>query len=259
MDPFIEGQRWSDFHHGIIEEIRTGLTSQVRPRYVVEVGRHVYVEYQPDGNSHRIEPDAMLLETERGQAPSRGGVATATAIAIEPVMLTALIPEEERIAFLTVRERETREVVTIIEVLSPVNKRSGGRERRKYLRKREAALRSAAHLIELDLLRGGRRLPMREPLPPGDYYAFVSREWRRPLVEVYAWPLSHPLPPIPVPLAEGDRDAVLDLQAIFTTVYDRAGYDYSLDYRRPVEPPLSEAEAAWVSQVVGAARPSDAS
>jgi Protein of unknown function (DUF4058) len=50
---------------------------------------------------------------------------------------------------------------------------------------------------------------------------------------------------------DGDNDAWLDLQAIFTTVYDRAGYDYSLDYRRPVEPPLSDAEAAWVSQWVG--------
>jgi len=170
----------------------------------------------------------------------------AAAVGLEPVLLTAPIPEERRGAFFTVREREAREVVTTIEVLSPVNNRSASRGRRKYLRKREAVLQSASDLIELDLLRGGRRLPMREPLPPGDYYAFVSREWQRPQVEVYAWPLSHALPSVPVPLTGGDADVTLDLQAIFTTVYDRAGYDYSLDYRRPVEPSLSDPEAGWV-------------
>lgn len=248
MDPFIEGQRWSDFHHGFIEDLRSALTPQVRPRYVVEVEVHVYVEYEPGGEVAVIQPDAFLLEAQRREVPSGGGVATATAVAIEPALLTAPIPEERRVAFLTVRERETREVVTVIEVLSSFNKRSGGRGRRKYLRKREAVLQSAAHLIELDLLRGGRRLPMVEPLPAGDYYAFVSREWRRPQVEVYAWLLPHPLPALPVPLAADDPDVTLDLQAIFNTVYDRAGYDYSLDYRRAVEPPRSEPVAAWVQE-----------
>ena len=166
-----------------------------------------------------------------------------------------LIPEQRRIAFLTLRERETREVVTVIEVLSPLNKRSGSRGQRQYLRKREAVLQSVAHLIELDLLRGGQRPPMFEPLPPGDYYASVSRERLRPKVEVYAWPLPHPLPPIPVPLAENDRDVTLDLQAVFNTVYDRVGYDYSLDYRRSVEPPLSEPDAAWVRELLVAWSP----
>ena len=46
----------------------------------------------------------------------------------------------------------------------------------------------------------------------------------------------------------------LDLQAVFTTAYDRAGYDYSLDYRRPVEPPLSDADTAWAQQVLADAK-----
>jgi hypothetical protein len=44
---------------------------------------------------------------------------------------------------------------------------------------------------------------------------------------------------------------VLDLQAIFTTVYDRAGYDYSLDYRHTLMPPLSEADQVWAQQLLG--------
>jgi hypothetical protein len=62
--------------------------------------------------------------------------------------------------------------------------------------------------------------------------------------------LTDRLPIIPVPLAEGEPDAALDLQAAFTTTYDRAGYDYALNYRRAVAPPLDSANALWVSSLV---------
>jgi hypothetical protein len=162
--------------------------------------------------------------------------------------LPALV--EQRQAYLTLLYRETREVVTVIELLSPTNKGPDGRG--QYLEKREKVLRSPAHLVELDLLRGGARLPTVESLPPGDYYAFVSRAAQRPEVAVYAWPLPHPLPAIPIPLAGEDQDVLLNLQTAFATVYDRAAYAYSLDYHRPAEPPLSEREAAWARELVEA-------
>ena len=132
----------------------------------------------------------------------------------------------------------------MIEVLSPWNKTPGDGQT-EYLVKRANVLRTPAHLVELDLLRGGQRLPTREPLKPADYYAFVCRKERLPQVDVYAWTLQQPLPPIPIPLAGSDPDVILDLQAAFTTTYDRAGYDYSLNYSRAVEPPLAPAVADW--------------
>ncbi|MCS6858695.1 MAG: DUF4058 family protein [Abditibacteriales bacterium] len=252
MDPFIESQRWEDFHHALSEVIREWLIPHVRPRYVVLVEERVYVERQTDGHRGLIIPDVTVLERE-GQEMLSQGAAAATAVAVAPVILTLPMPERKREAFLTIRERETMEVVTVIEVLSPDNKRPGAEGRREYLRKRETVLESEAHLIELDLLRGGERLPTVEPLPAADYYAFVSRAPRRPKVAVYPWTLRQALPTIPVPLAEGDPEVGLDLQSVFNTVYDRAGYDYSLDYRRPLEPPLREADIAWVKQVLGAA------
>jgi hypothetical protein len=68
-------------------------------------------------------------------------------------------------------------------------------------------------------------------------------------VEVYAWVLQQPLPRIPIPLIEGEPDATVDLQAVFATVYDRAGYDYSLD-QRALDPPLTEEDAAWVQSLL---------
>lgn len=245
MDPFIESQAWETFHHEFIAVLLESLTPRVRPRYVVRVDERVYVEHEPGERLHFIRPDVTVLEHEGREAPFEGAAGAATAVAAIPVVLTLPIPERRREAFLTIRERKTMEVVTIIEVLSPGNKRPGSDGRREYLSKREAVLQSLTHLVELDLLRGGERLPTIEPLPPADYYAFVCRGQRRPKTEVYPWSLRHPLPSIPVPLSGDDPDVVLGMQAIFNLVYDRAGYDYSLDYHRPVEPPLSGADATW--------------
>jgi len=254
MDPFIEGQVWEDFHTDVIAGIRGALILSVRPRYVVRIEQRVYLEHVPEERADFIGPDVMALE--RPQAPSpptEGAGGTATLVAVTPVVLSVPMPERRREAYLTVRERESMEVITVIEVLSPSNKRSGSDGRQEYLSKREAVLLSGTHLVELDLLRGGKRLPTNEPLPPGDYYAIVSRAARRPRVDVYAWPLRHPLPTIPVPLTGNDPAVPLDLQAVFNTVYDRAGYDYSLDYRGAVEPALSEADTAWAQQVLAEA------
>src|SRR5262249_7709995 len=116
---------------------------------------------------------------------------------------------------------------------------------------REEVLLSATHLVELDLLRGGERLPTLEALPPGDYYAFVCRGQRRFQAEGYARPMRRPLPPVPAPLSGAHPDVAFALQVMFPTVYDRAGYDYSLDYRRALMPPLSEADLVWAQQLLG--------
>lgn len=248
MDPFIESQAWETFHHALIAALLESLTPRVRPRYVVRVDERVYVEHEPSGHSDIFRPDVSVLESQGREAATGDWPAAAASAAAEAVVLTLPMPERVREAFLTVRSRETLEVITIIEVLSPGNKRPGSDGRREYLSKREAVLQSATNLVELDLLRRGERLPTLETLPRADYYTFVCRGTRRPRVEVYRWSLRERLLTIPVPLAGDDPDVAIDLQSVVDTVYDRAGYDYSLDYRRPPEPPLSESDAAWARQ-----------
>jgi hypothetical protein len=159
------------------------------------------------------------------------------------------MPIERQETYLVIRDRETMKVVTVIEVLSPSNKRRNGTGRHEYLTKREEILCSPTHLVELDLLRGGLRLPVVGSLPPGDFYAIISRVKRRPRCEVYAWTLRDRLPAIPVPLKPGDADAVVLLQEVFDTVYQRARYDLSVKYDASLDPPLSEAERQWVTQL----------
>jgi hypothetical protein len=129
--------------------------------------------------------------------------------------------------------------VTGIEVLSPSNKRYGTKGWRLYYRKRLAFLSGYANLVELDLLRQGRRMPMSSPWPDSTYYWLVCRKKQSSRCSV--WPASHSerLPPIPIPLLAPDPDISLDLQPLVEAIYSRSRYDRDIDYRRSFDPPLS--------------------
>lgn len=145
MDPYIESQAWEDFHLHLVAEIANALVPQVRPRYIVRTERRIYVEHEPDSTSGTIRAD--VAEMSAGGALSPSAQATsATELATGPVVLTLPMPAERREAFLTIRDRDTHEVVTVIELLSPSNRRRGGEGRGEYLRKRETVLQSAANL-----------------------------------------------------------------------------------------------------------------
>jgi hypothetical protein len=252
MDSFLEGSPiWTDFHGDFIYAMREALVPKLRPRYIVLAQVHVTVFQEPDEKIGVIVPDVVVIEGESPLPPETesGGVATTVAA---PAIVRLAFTQKFQQTYLEIRERETGKLVTVIELLSPSNKRFGSPAWGEYLKKRDAIFASDVHLVELDLLRGGARMPMGDPLPKGDYYAIISRSYRRPYCEVYAWTIRDPLPTIPIPLLKGDADVLLDLQQVFNTVYDRAGYDYSLDYNREVEPPLSEEDAKWVKERLSA-------
>jgi hypothetical protein len=253
MDPFLEFQEWEDFHSRFNTAISDALSPRLAPRYVVRVERRVYVESPGDSDSLFRRPDVSVLWT--GETAGGTAVAAEPAAFLEPFECELPMPEERQETYLLVRLRETMEVVTVLETLSPANKRPGGDGHREYLQKREEVLQSPSHLVEIDLLRGGARLPMRRPLPPADYYAIVSRRQRRRRAAGYGWTIRDRLPTIPVPLKPGDPDVPLDLQAVFTSVYDRARYDLSLDYGLGLQPPLGDDDSAWVRRLLGSRKP----
>lgn len=251
MDPFVEMQEWPDFHATYVTVIRELLAPQVRPRYVVRVERRVYLE-EPFDEPDQAIPDVAILEGRRGSRSSSG-----TALLAEPtaaiVPVECLLPEaeEHHEYFLVLRDRKTLRIVTLIELLSPTNKRAGRQGRDRYLEKRDEILQSRTNLVELDLLRGGQRLPMQTALPPGDYYALVRRAWRRRRAAVYAWTLQQKMPPIPIPLRNDEPEPTLDLQAAFDLTYDRAAYQDSLDYSQPLRPPIAAEDADWLRALLG--------
>lgn len=151
----------------------------------------------------------------------------------------------ERLSFLEIRDRQTMRIVTVIELLSPSNKQPGP-DREQYVAKRSELLRSSVHFVELDLLRGGPRMPM-EDLPECDYYALVGRVDERPRAGVWPFQLHDPLPVIPVPLVAPHPDARLDLKQVLDRIYDAAGYEDYI-YDREPRPPLVREDANWARQ-----------
>src|SRR5690606_13090932 len=116
-----------------------------------------------------------------GVKPS-GGAGTAT---LEPQTLTLPVEFDEiRESAVQIVRFPDRELVTHIELLSPTNKRNPGRG--EYIAKRTALIhQQKVNMVEIDLLLKGERLETIEPLPEGDYYAFITRAQRRPKVDVY--------------------------------------------------------------------------
>lgn len=249
MDPFIESQRWGGFHHLLIAELAQALVATLRPRYEVDPEERIYVETS-SGDRDMYRSDVAVSKRE---VPGTTTGHSTVALDIEPTVYTLPMPTEEREPYLVIRKTGEREVVTVIEILSPTNKRPGSDGRREYLAKRNALLRSTTHLVEIDLLLGGERLPTLRPLKPAtDYCAFVCRAFRRPRAEVYEWALQQPLPRIPIPLLPGDEDAILDLQRAIVSVYDRAGYDYALQYNEPLGSGFRPDQESWLRQVLTA-------
>src|SRR5437016_2641075 len=121
-----------------------------------------------------------------------------------------------------------------------------GPDREQYLAKARLLQQRWVHFVEIDLLRGGPRMPWLD-MPACDYCVVVSRAERRPKAGVWPIRLRERLPVIPVPLRQGEADARLDLQEVLHRVYDAAGYRYYV-YADPPTPALSPDDAAWAQQ-----------
>lgn len=249
MDPYIEAAHiWEGFHASLAAEIRDQLALPLRPRYFADLAvrvtyDEVVVQRQPPRS---IKPDVSVLRLE--DRPS-GGAAVATAPAIAPAPLVGMVALQVPLKLygVEIRQVETDLLVTAIEILSPVNKRPSHEAFASYQRKRSDLFRSAAHLMEIDLLRAGRRWSLLTPLPDAPYFIFLSRADRRPQVEIWPLRFQESIPIVPVPLLEPDPDVPLDLGLAIQTIYEKAAYDLRIDYRQPPPPPeLAPEDAEWI-------------
>jgi hypothetical protein len=256
MDPYLEGPDWRSFHSHFANEIARYLSPRLRPNYIARAEK-VYVlstvdDVGPLGTPHRRTPDLSVIEDVRATAPF-AGIGGGPAVLDVPLHVdVAFTEQEEPQITVEIRDPSDRSLVTAIEVLSTTNKR--GESRIDYLAKRNRVLKSDAHLIEIDLLRTGRRMPMAAPLPDAPYFVVLSRADRRPECDVWPIGLRTPLPTVPVPLRGGDADVPLDLQEVLTIVYDLFSFDADVDYTRPPPMPLAGDDAAWATELL-AGRP----
>lgn len=251
MDPYLEHPDfWAEVHNRLIVALADFLVLQVRPKYRVAIEKRVYEIDEANRDDSLLVgiPDVAVQRQATAPDAATSSITTAPPTT-SPVTVTVPIPEKIKQAYLEVRDLATGQVVTAIEILSPVNKRPGaGRE--TYLKKRQRVLGSLTHIVEIDLLRGWQPMPMSDSNFQTNYRILVSRFEHRPKADLYAFNLQEPISAFSLPLSPEDAEPVVDLQALLNEVYNRAGYDYVLDYRQEPVPPLSEADSGWVKELL---------
>jgi hypothetical protein len=243
MDPYLEDAAfWPDFHHQFIDDWREAVADQLPEPYEARLDERIHLVQMSPQIIKLIYPDVSV---SHGPPPVRSSSGAGGTLILEPVTIPHEFLEEVRETRIEILHRPERSLVTVLEMLSPTNKTADGFQ--EYRAKRKTILLQKIHLVELDLLVGGNRLPLAGPLPTADYYAFISRSDRRPNCEVYAWTVRQQLPVIPIPLRAPDADVLIDIGKVFQHTFRRGRYARSLAYGQPPSAPLSGADAQWAN------------
>jgi len=254
MDPYLEAPNlWPDVHSRLIVGIADTLGPMLLPNYYVAIEQRIYLNTPTDNRLVGIPDVSVGVQRDRATFPSTGSVAT---VSPPDHPQTVIIPlaEEVRERYLEIRETSTGRVITTIELLSPTNKRPG-EGHNAYLHKRQQVLKSASHLVEIDLLRAGMAPPIQDVTAATHYRILVSRSEARPQAQLYGFNLPDPIPAFPIPLKAGDNEPTLNLKPVINSLYDRAGYALRLDLDA-MPSGITPAEQTWIRQILTHTPPS---
>lgn len=212
MDPYLEHEKtWATFHYNLMNVLFQVTTPSLVERYRARVLERVFT--------------------------------------VEHVLFTSVTREEHREPYLEIRQRTDGKLITLMEVVSPVNKTTAiGRQ--SYIEKRNEAHRFRANIVEIDLVLDGQRMHdfSRENLPSWDYNVVVTRAPRPEQFELYTSTLEKRLPRFRLPLAVDDRDVVVDLQAVLHRVYDQADFAKTVDYQTDPLTKLDAGQKQWLDR-----------
>jgi hypothetical protein len=251
MDPYLEGYLWPDVHNALAAKIRQILTPLLRPRYTARLSIYVVEDMSPDSDIGILYPDVEIMRNQSLDSSLQiASVSQTETDAITPAILTipVILPVEIHIANVEIRDTAQNQLVSSIEILSPVNKREPGLS--QYRQKRQRLYQAGVHLLELDLVRRGTRPITHAAVSDIPYLITLTRAHTG---KTDGWPmrLQDFLPNVPVPLRQPDEDVVLPLGRVFSEVYDEAAYDLSINYQEiPPLPGLSEDDKVWVKTLL---------
>jgi hypothetical protein len=248
MDPWLENSHiWQGVHNAFIVHAAEALQELIRPRFVAAAEARVYITPVV----RDFVPDIVV----RGGSDERSGGSAVLAVkSADEAIVLEYVREEVSESYIEIIDLESdQEVVTVIELLSRVNKVKGeGKE--LYREKQQEVLKSNASLVEIDLLRGGNHVlavDQSEVAPIGvyDYLIAIHRSWDRAKRSyLYARTVRDRLPRIAIPLRSSDPPAILDLQAILDRVYDNGAFADRLNYAKPCVPRLRPDDEAWANE-----------
>ncbi len=273
MDPYLEAPDiWPDFNDRLATTLSAMLNTRLPAPYYARLQKRPELGVVLGGGVLRhIIPDVTVLRRPQSEPSYSYRPATGSGVAVlELPRVEATAGVEVRVytdplqhRFVEIYDAERgHTLVTVIEIVSPSNKRPGP-DRRSYETKQQDVLESDVNLIELDLLRSGHRLlpypdlvAAVDALAP-DYLVLLNRSALRQGnwmdYTLYPVGLREFLPCIPVPLTDPVPDVLLDLQMAVNRVYREGPYLRAIDYSGDPVPPLNESDAAWADELLRAA------
>jgi Protein of unknown function (DUF4058) len=245
MNPYLENpDLWSEVHSRLIVAIADAIAPNLHPQYYVAIEKRTYLSEIEDSVLVGI-PDVALVSKLR---PNQPRSTVTLAAQTEAISVTVPQPEEVQERYLEIREVGTNTVVTVVEIISPKNKRAGvGRE--AYERKRKQVLASLTNLVEIDLLRSGKPMRIIENIK-SDYRILISRVNSRPKASLYAFSVRDEIPSFVLPLHSSEGEPLVELQSLLNGIYERAGYELRIDYTQPSQPPLKAEDAVWADELL---------
>lgn len=260
MNPYLERRDiWPDFHDRLIASLANELGPQLPDNYRIALHRRVEVQ-EPLGSAlglNLMVPDALVTReptvTPAGPTATAEAATAVAAPAEEAGAVRVRMPRDIRVAWLRVETVPDRELVTIVEVLSPTNK-APGRERLRYVRKREVIVASGANLVEIGLLRRWEPMPLEAPPTANDYRVLVCRGWERPDALLFPFSVKQAIPKFALPLLPEDEvGPEVELGPIINAMHHTARYSQVARYgEAPPEPEFPPEAAEWVKErVVG--------
>lgn len=250
MDPYLEADMWIDIHHTLASHIREMIVPFIVPKYIAKVEPQTIIDQSSTEDIGIMYPDVALLDSSRKKTFQEPVEIYETSVTISPPSLELIDPQafEVRIPTIKIYDRQNRELVTAIELLSPVNKREP--QLTSYRKKRLAFREANVHLLEIDLIRRGTSPFVNPRLPKSDYRIILTRAERQ-FAKNWTFNVEDSIPVLPVPLRKPDPDIHLDLGKAIHHIYERNYYHLSIDYQKAPPPPIfEEKRLKWVEKQI---------
>jgi len=236
MDPYLEGDLWSEVHTELASKIKKMLIPLLGDKYIARIEKYIINDTEPHhdiGIVYPMYPDVAVFEDKVSEAVAVYGnqkIPTPSNLKVRYHR-----PMKVKINVVEIRDVKDNKIITAIEILSPVNKRGLGLK--QYLARKERLINNHIHFIEVDLIRRGTRTVTLTQLDGIDYLVALTRA-NTFQTEVWTINLATALPTIPVPLIAPDEDVLIDLQTALDEVYEESAFHRSINYEDIPPPPV---------------------
>ncbi len=255
MNPYLEEtDLWRTVHAVMITSLFEVINARLPKGFRAAIDERITIEPQ----HQNFYPDVMVTRRLPPAANSGGQGAAAVLDPHDNTRQHGIVAQPLRIKERFIRiltGEQWKEVVTVIELLSPTNKAQAGTGRRKYRTKQRQLVNSDCNLVEIDLLRGGIHTvavssDLLRPYGGWDYVVSVHRFWLADQFEYWLNRLSEPLPEIAIPLLPENENISIELQPLLNRIYQQGRFEDAIDYNLPPPVPFSPEQEVWADALL---------